>query len=460
MNRKFNSVSITQISRHIIQLAAFIISPGLFILTFGAVGSILSSLVQGTFTLESQAASLVLVFTVFGVTILCGRFFCGFLCAFGSVQELIFSLPRLFTRRRRQLLPMDYDHILKYGKYLVLIFILTLCWIIGLSPAGSWNPWNVFGMYTSLTGWSSLTPWISVGGLLLVAIFVGSLFIERFFCRYLCPLGAMFALLSHFRLYRIRKKDHECNGCGLCRHACAMGIAVNAGSNVCSSECINCFKCLDHCPRHALKTDAVPAMSGLLTVLMIFGGSTLGMKAATALSETAATVSSEIQEEYPQAENPQANDDADDQGNSWDDSWGESEDGSGNNEWYDSGNESENGSGSESEDGSGAYQDGTYNGTGSGFRGSTEVEVTVSGGDIVDIQLVSTDDDMQWFQQAWQGVISSILSSQNPSVDAVSGATYSSNGILEAVSDALNVEFENNNDQIQDSHGPHHSFGA
>jgi uncharacterized protein with FMN-binding domain len=85
--------------------------------------------------------------------------------------------------------------------------------------------------------------------------------------------------------------------------------------------------------------------------------------------------------------------------------------------------------------------DGTYTGTGTGFRGDIEVTVTVENGSITAITINAYRDDEQYFSRAKNTVIDKIISEQTPDVDAVSGATYSSNGIMEAVADALNVEY-------------------
>lgn len=83
-----------------------------------------------------------------------------------------------------------------------------------------------------------------------------------------------------------------------------------------------------------------------------------------------------------------------------------------------------------------SLQDGTYTGSGTGFSGTITVQVTVSGGRIADIQVVSSDDTGTWFEDA-KGVIQEVLDAQSTSVDVVSGATYSSRGILQAIRNAL-----------------------
>ena len=93
--------------------------------------------------------------------------------------------------------------------------------------------------------------------------------------------------------------------------------------------------------------------------------------------------------------------------------------------------------------------DGVYEGTGSGFKGTTRLQVTVEGGIITNIKTISTGDDRPYYYRAFNSVAQQIISAQNASVDAVSGATISSNGIMEAVSNAIGQEYTNNNDKLQ-----------
>lgn len=85
----------------------------------------------------------------------------------------------------------------------------------------------------------------------------------------------------------------------------------------------------------------------------------------------------------------------------------------------------------------GGYKDGTYQGSGTGFGGTITVQVTVSGGKITSVDILSASGETGSYFASAQGVVSKVLSSQSPNVDAVSGATYSSNGIIQAVQNAL-----------------------
>ena len=83
------------------------------------------------------------------------------------------------------------------------------------------------------------------------------------------------------------------------------------------------------------------------------------------------------------------------------------------------------------------YADGTYTGSGRGYSGTTEVSVTIANDKITSINLVSKNDSQRQFQSAWNSIPSKIISSNSTNVSVVSGATYSSEGIISAVEDAL-----------------------
>ena len=99
-------------------------------------------------------------------------------------------------------------------------------------------------------------------------IMLGSVLIERFFCRYLCPLGAIFALVSRFRRFRIKKPREKCGECRLCTWKCSMGIPLNRCDVIASGECIDCFACVDVCPRHNAKAAPAPAVAAAMPIAL------------------------------------------------------------------------------------------------------------------------------------------------------------------------------------------------
>lgn len=250
---------------------------------------------------------------------------------------------------------------------------------------------------------------------MLVVILVGGLLVERFFCRYLCPLGAIFTILSKLRIIKIKKIDNNCGRCSCCNKSCSMGININEVEAVNSGECINCLKCVEACPRQNLNTVILKKSINkrqiiiiAILITLISGGAYYSSTYINSYmsSKVDAVDIKEFQQE-----------------------------------------------------GSGNFKDGIYEGTGNGFRGTTTVNVTVENGFITNIETVSTEDDMPYYNRAFNSVVEQIIENRNISVDAVTGATFSSNGIMEATAKALDEEYENNNDSLQRGHGGRNGSG-
>ena len=382
-----NKISSIQIVRAVIQLIAFITVPALFITIFSSIGEIISSIADGSFVLLDNLGRLVLILGVFLMTVVWGRFFCGFICSFGAMQDLLNSIGKLIPFKIK--VPEKADKWLKLLKYAVLAFVAVGVW--GFSVTGDiiWSPWTVFGIYSSLSSWSSLKYFLTLGGTLLLFIIIGSLFIERFFCRYLCPLGALFSLVSRFRIYSLKRKPDKCGNCKLCTSKCSMGVPLYKYDGVRSGECINCMKCTSVCPNENISAETLPAISGTVAATAVAGLYYAGV--LTSVPDTAAVSELPFQNTSEDATNT-------------------------------------------------IYADGTYKGSGEGFRGDIDVTVIVENGVITDITVDSYKDDKEFFQKAKSSVISAIISSQITDVDAVSGATFSSNGIINAVKNALGEE--------------------
>ncbi len=384
----FHKITALTLVRRIIQVASLLLFPGLFISTFAAIKSIYTAIIGGTFSVSAQAGQIVLAVSMLLITAIMGRFFCGFLCAFGTMGDFFWYLGTKLKLQRPKV-GTRFDRVLKKLKYVVLIGAVLLGWTLGLTILGGKdNPWTVFGMLTSLSGWTDTTVLISIGMILLLLIVAGSLYIERFFCRYLCPLGAVFAVVSKFRLFKIRKPRYNCGSCRACTKRCSMGIPLYRVDVVKSAECIDCMNCVEICPRDNATANPRPALAAAVAVAslagMYYAGNIAGAAAADAqISAVSASAST--------ADNPNV----------------------------------------------GPFTDGAYTGGAMGYHGKTRVSVTVEGGYITAINVLSTGDDAEFFSQAKASVIPAILAAQSVGVDTVSGATFSSNAIIGAVKDAL-----------------------
>lgn len=373
-----------QIIRHSVQLLAFILFPELFITVLHALGDVITALVNGDFSVYTLSAQLITIFVILLVTAVWGRFFCGFLCSFGTLQELFFAirkkvLPQKWTT------PPRFEYIFRYLKYLVLMFIAVYLWIMALPMDSSFSPWGVFGMLISGNLSVIAAAVKTVGFVLLLVLLVGSLFVERFFCRYFCPLGALFTMVSGKRCYQIRRDESTCTNCGLCERNCSMGISILKKDTVTSGDCIDCMQCVSICPKQCLSTNPSPAVAGTTAAIAMCGLVQVGNLTVPNV------VSSSGEYSFNQSEK-------------------------------------------------GSYADGIYTGAGMGFRGETEVQVTVENGYITDITVLSYEDDTEFFQKAQSSILNQILSEQSLDVQNVSGATFSSNSIIDAVANALGIE--------------------
>lgn len=435
-----------QIARHLVQLAAFFLYPGLFVAIFLAIKDIYTALIGGTFTFAALSPSIFLLASALIITIFLGRFFCGFLCSFGAMGDLLWSFMQHTLHLNIKVSP-KLDAVLKYMKYVVLIGIILFGWTLGLvNFEGTLSPWTVFGFYSSFSGWTNASYLFTFGNVLLIAIIIGSMFIERFFCRYFCPLGGVFALVSKARLFRIRKTRSKCGKCTLCTAKCSMNIPLYKVDTVNSGECIDCFKCTEVCPKGNASANPTPAVASAIAVAamtgMVYGGSALSSSILNASAGTAAA--SSVSGDTSSAANSTDNAQTVTPSSGSNSTTASSAEESASSETAQSSAAADTSSAA-----TGTYTDGTYEGSGTGLRGTTTVSVTVSGGTITSIEIESYQDDQQYFQRAQSTLISEILSAQSIDVSTISGATFSSNGILEAVADALNIDFTNPNSTMQ-----------
>lgn len=187
-----------------------------------------------------------------------GRFVCGWLCPFGLVQDLLYKIP--FVKKLKKL---PGDRWLKWLKYVLLIGFVILLPLFVVDVIGQGSPGFCKYICPSGTlgagiplllanpslreaaGW--LFAW---KGLLLAVLIVLSILVYRPFCRYLCPLGAIYGIFNPIAFYQIRVDKEKCTSCGACRRACKLDIPVWKRPN--SPECIRCGDCGKACSSGAL----------------------------------------------------------------------------------------------------------------------------------------------------------------------------------------------------------------
>lgn len=187
-----------------------------------------------------------------------GRFACGWLCPFGLLQELLHKIP--FPRKIKTWKGDRIFRKLKYVVFILFVILLPLCLvdILGqgapyfcklLCPVGTLEGGiPLVALNTSMhsaLGW--LYAWKNV--LLAITVFL-SILIYRPFCKYLCPLGAVYALFNPISVFRYRVDMEKCVDCGTCANACRMQIDPVREAN--HPECIHCGQCVKTCPAGAI----------------------------------------------------------------------------------------------------------------------------------------------------------------------------------------------------------------
>ncbi|MBP3637711.1 MAG: 4Fe-4S binding protein [Clostridia bacterium] len=191
------------------------------------------------------------------VGVLLGRLVCGFLCPFGLIQELFALIP---LPRKKLRLPRW----VKYVKYVILVVFVLIMPVAVTNIVGMGQP--AFCQYICPAGTlqggiplvsthpelqQSLGWLFSWKMLLLVGTLVGCVLVYRFFCKAMCPLGAIYGLLNKVSFYRLTVDEAKCIHCGKCARVCRMD--VDPVKHPQSMECIRCGDCAAACPTGAIK---------------------------------------------------------------------------------------------------------------------------------------------------------------------------------------------------------------
>lgn len=187
---------------------------------------------------------------------LLGRVVCGFLCPFGWFQELLHKIPsKKFSTR-----PL---HILTYLKYVLLVVFVIALPMTVVNEVGLGDPFFCKyicpagilegGIPLSIANSSiraSLGVLFTWKSCVLLGVIVLSVFFYRPFCKWICPLGAFYALFNKISVYRLSVEKDKCTACGVCSSVCKMDVDVFRSPN--HSECIRCGDCIRACPHQAI----------------------------------------------------------------------------------------------------------------------------------------------------------------------------------------------------------------
>ncbi len=253
---------------------------------FGGVVSIYEFFSDGRFIQKIHASSFILMAAAFVLAIGFGPLICGWVCPFGTVQEWM-AKPgrRLFGRKYNTFVPAGIDKPLRYLRYPVLAFVLYKT-----ATTATLMFQNIDPYYALFNFWS---PDVTAAAFaILGAVVAASLFVERPWCKYVCPYGAVLGIFNLFRFFGIRREASTCIDCKACDRSCPMNITVSEKRVVRDHQCIGCMKCTSEhaCPIaktvdfSAGRLKAGSAAIAMIVLVAIFG--TVGATSAMDLWRT------------------------------------------------------------------------------------------------------------------------------------------------------------------------------
>ena len=332
----------SKVIKIVIQILFFLWIPESFAASLYAVKKLIHAVSVMDFTYAREPVLLLLETVV--TTAVFGRYYCGYICSFGAAQDLSYDLGNLIRKqtkyRKKRMLSVKTDKILSKLKYPVLVIVaVSAVWKKNLLDVIS--PWKGFASLLSLLrGNFSKENLISAGVWICIIVLVISAVFFRAFCRYLCPMGAIYTLLSFFSLDRRKRSCKNSGDCSICPYQCKQQKSNRWG---------------------------------LAVTILVFSCMNLYLLKATGNETASGTADVKVTEK-------------------------------------------------------GSYTDGTYTGTGNGFRGKIDVTVTIKNGNISDVQVQDYEDDATYMQSVIRELIPKVLKEQSTEVDTVSGATYSFRG--------------------------------
>jgi polyferredoxin len=234
---------------------------------------------MGSFIQKIYSGTVVLLILTVIMAILFRRSFCGLLCPFGALQELFGRIGRKVFKKQF-IIPTYIDKPLRYLKYFILFLTVGMAWYYGALWMAPYDPYSAYAHLSAFTDSIKEDPLAIIGFLLLAVTVLGSFIYDRFFCKYLCPVGALYGIIGKLSPTKIERNADLCVNCKKCNKACPVNIDVAKSEKITSAECINCNECVLVCPiKGALEIKTagkkIHPSAFLLIVLGLFFGTIL-----------------------------------------------------------------------------------------------------------------------------------------------------------------------------------------
>lgn len=241
---------------------------------FGGLETLYSLVTTGALVKRIEVSSVILLGIVVVAAVVSRRSFCGQICPLGFLQELTGPIGRKLFKKRPTM-PTWLDRPARLLKYVVLAVFIALTWSAADLAIRPYDPWVAWQHLTS----AELLTEMGIGLGVLVLALVGSVVYDRFFCKYLCPMGATLGFMSKVSLTGVFRNAEACIDCKICDRACPMDITVSEATIVRDTECISCSECVNACPAAGALQVTAPgkrrlsptALSALVVGIFVLG---------------------------------------------------------------------------------------------------------------------------------------------------------------------------------------------
>jgi polyferredoxin len=239
---------------------------------FGGLESLITLITSGVMLRRIAVSSFVLLIATIILALILRRSFCGNICPLGTLQELSGNIGKKIFKKHF-VIPNKVDRIARYLKYIVLVLVITFSVIVGELVIRPYDPWPAYMHLSS----NELFAEFLVGFIVLIIALLGSFFYNRFFCKYLCPMGAFLGLINKIGWFRVTRNPDTCINCKACTKKCPVNINVHEQKEIKSAECINCNLCINACPvKDTLylsgpKKTRISSITALIITILIFG---------------------------------------------------------------------------------------------------------------------------------------------------------------------------------------------
>lgn len=208
------------------------------------------------------------------LTIVFGRFFCSWVCPFGSIHHFVGFLGNRRKKAAEKIRLNKYRkaQCVKYFILTVFLFMAAFPSIAASLQTGLLDPISLVSrsfnlLVLPIVSRGSAAERFYEGAWLILVIFLAAvllnLVIPRFYCRFICPLGALFGIIGRFAIWRIGKNKSECINCKLCEQSCEGGC--EPAGNIRISECVLCFNCREDCKHGIISYQTKPSLAGEIT---------------------------------------------------------------------------------------------------------------------------------------------------------------------------------------------------